>query len=431
MPAAHDAYPGFDWIVKQTRDDSVPLTEKTFELNGFTAYSSRLGKDRVLMGLYPMPKIEDERTRLLFDRDTAEEQLNYVMFNASTAPKSPKGRLHDLRVKYRNTHTIFQDSGGFQLYSGAEDFIDPEAVGVMHQRYAHEGVGLDVPLGIITDQKVAVAAARVQYWNNVQVQNTFKRALFVTSHGAFAEARITYLKELLKLHKKDPIENLCIAALRPIVGLFKPTLAQIAAHLSYVLHRVDSKRIHLLGVSTFETHVLAAAASKLFDRTITADSSRHILAGAGGACLNTYLRDVGQRSRKDGKDISPNIHLIRGCNCRICHSLKYDYLQHHSRFLQTHSFNSLVESQKHSREIGLNYLNDVHVPFYNDMAHAMRILQQPKEESEATLLKVGSAKRVAQGLFGGMTPVSGAVKQLHTVLLRYAEFHKKPKSALE
>jgi hypothetical protein len=169
----------------------------------------------------------------------------------------------------------------------------------------------------------------------------------------------------------------------------------------------------------------------VFGREITADSSRHIRIGAGGGDLNTYLREVGQRSSKSGRTVSPHIHLIRGCACSICKAIRYDYVQDHTRFLQTHSFNALLLSQTNSREIAKHYLNGVPVPFYHDMTRAIEILQQPKSKTKETLLAVGSAKKMSHGLFGNVRPDTKTLDQLKKVLIGYAKYHKKPVSSLQ
>lgn len=425
MPAAHDSYPGYDWITSSRSTKWVApssAVRKSDDARIIRVY--KYGTSRITCGKYTSDRPE-AASETVFDLHTEERRLPYIMFNANDAPRTSSGSRHKLRTGYvKRGHTIFQDSGGFQLYSGASEFVDPHTVAEMHIRYATEGVGLDVPLGFLPALKLAVPAARVQAWNNKLIQKTYGGPLFVTSHGAYSEGRILYLQELLRLYGSD-IDHMCIAALRPVAGVFNPTLAQIAAHLLYVLHNVKAKRIHILGVSTFGTLVLAAAAARVYDRAVTADSSRHIMIGASGSTLNPYLKAIapgGNRAKGNTRDL--HVDYIDTCNCQFCSKLCYNFPMQSSRILSTHALRSLARAQRLVREAADNYLNDIQMPFIPGMLKAVRILQGKKAEAQDVMLAVSKTRKPPPLLFEKAESKSPE-KRITAVLETYARFHKK------
>lgn len=420
MPASHDSYPGFDWIVVREGPFKNAETKK-IQVDGRTVYVYIAGKIRTICGVYPIPE-RFSKDEVIFDRRTAESRLPYIMVNAHDAPATKKSKLHRIRLNYKKNHTVFQDSGGFQLYSGIKTFIHPADVAKAHRRYAHEGVGLDVPLGITRNPELALQSARVQYWNHKVIEQTFTGSTFVTSHGAYATERIAFLEETRRLYK-DKIPYLCIAALRPVMGVFQPSLEALASHLAYVLHHVSAERVHILGVSGFKTFVLASMAAQIFKRKVTADSSRHIMVGAGGKMLTSDLRAISPRGSTGGGNLDERIRFNNVCACSICSRMTFDLAHTSTRFLQTHSFNSLTLSPTLATEIGNHYISSVPLPYIERMERALEVLSAPKSKSLENMKKYSMGKVKRTALFGDS--MSPSEKTLASILATYHKFHKK------
>lgn len=383
-------------------------------VNGRVVHEFQFGT-RILRGGRSFNNRPDD---CFFDLRRVEKKLPYVMFNAHDA----KGKaLHKARIGYvKRKHTVFQDSGGFQLFVGRSDFIDPLFVAEAHQKYAHEGVGLDVPLGYLpASAELARAAAKVQCWNNQVIEKNFSRSLFYTSHGIYAEGREAYLKEMRKADAD--LSNLCIAGFRAAIGVYMPTLQNTAAHLSFVLNSVpEAKRVHALGVSSFNQLVLVATAALLFDRHVTVDSSRHIMIGAGGSTLTPHLVQISP----GGNQIKAKAQgFIDECSCRMCMKVGYTYPYFQSNVLMTHAFISLADSQQWIREAAVNYANEIEIPFIPGMKAAVSILKQPAKKAKETMY-LKTKHRQSSGLFS-VHKTTGVEEKLIKVLKGYAKHYKK------
>ena len=98
-------------------------------------------------------------------------QLGSDFFKASKfalygAPDAPKNKTSAIRTAVRKNAFVLQDSGGFQLATGTEDFIDPKDVIWAHNRDADAGVALDIPSMGMTDPVLLRRTAKVLVANN-------------------------------------------------------------------------------------------------------------------------------------------------------------------------------------------------------------------------------------------------------------------------
>ena len=95
-------------------------------------------------------------------------QTKFSLYNqADVGNESARGKV--ARDLVRKDSYVLQDSGGFQLVSGVEDFIDPLLVARKHSLYADSGVSLDLPVSGITDKKFALAAAAMLAANTKKI----------------------------------------------------------------------------------------------------------------------------------------------------------------------------------------------------------------------------------------------------------------------
>ena len=440
MPACHDAYPGLDVIASKNLKECAPFSEKKFEGYLTQRYSHR----KLFFGSYKKAKeLGWGPNGVLFDLHAEEKKhLKYIMFNASDVPKKEEGVKHRLRNVYAKHFKIFQDSGGYQLISGAKAFVDPHAVAAAHNRYAHEGVGLDIPTGNLTNLELIEEAAHVQVWNNKILRKDMNKDvdLFMTSHGASAEGRKRYLDITLD----SDYQGITIAGLRPILGVYKPTLEQIVLHLIYVILKTKDRatRYHALGVSTFSSMMLLAAVAEYFQVTITSDSARHILAGAGGTTLSSPNLKVfasGAGSRRFGGSVSQEFSFLKNfCTCQLCADLKIDAMYSHSRFLQTHAFNSLCRASTEAnaqKEFLLKYPESTLFGLSQSFARAISLLKTVDNPKDALALLRKLDKAPSRDMATSLFPVSGfedtkvptAVleKRIRGVIDSYKKYHKK------
>ena len=105
-----------------------------------------------------------------------EQFLKEAKWSLYGASDTPIKRPSEKRNKIRRMSYVIQDSGGFQLATGVEDFVDPLAVARSHSVYADSGVSLDIPASSMTDVPLVLASARMLAANNkVLRENTDKQ----------------------------------------------------------------------------------------------------------------------------------------------------------------------------------------------------------------------------------------------------------------
>jgi hypothetical protein len=440
MPAAHDAYPAWDRVTLATGLPAKPFSEQRVGAFLYQRYSDTA---LIAHSYTKNPKImaQSDKGKILFDLHEHEQKhLTHIMFNASEAPKREKGKRHKLRMYYKKRYLIFQDSGGFQLVSGKADFIDPHDVALAHVRYAHEGVGLDLPAANIVDLDYIKASTEIQVLNNRIIHKDMqgKVDLFATSHGVDAQSR----KLCLDVMEGSPMEGLCIAGLRPIVGVYTPTLIDQILHLLYVVLRTRKKvkRYHVLGVSTFSTVMLLAAASKHLGVRITSDSARHILCGAGGKTLSSpnlkvIESDAGTRAKGSVLGARGNFST-QYCGCPTCAALPTDFHKSDSRYLQTHAFASLCDAGTYARN-SADFLLMSETPVLSlgpEFVKAIKLLKEITTADQAFKMMVKMAPKSSQprGLFESVAgdqriPTSQLLAQMWRIVDTYKAYHKGKK----
>ena len=254
------------------------------------------------------------------------QQLSFGLYNAHN--KSMKKSHYRLADELGKLVYRIQDSGGFQLFSGVQDFIDPKDLVRYHDRFADSGVGLDLPLSTIRDLSVLQGGARMLAANTEVMLKARKKPwqLMNVSHGLTPPLRAAWQKIALA----EPGDSLCIAGLRgsidkKAVGA-NPTA--VAAHLLVgMLHPNDYKHYHLLGLSSISGMILAALISNLHQKVVTSDST-------------TYLN--GQQFGNFGYNpIEPATeHNYRRleCSCAVCAFVEYEYwMKDNAYFMSIHN----------------------------------------------------------------------------------------------
>lgn len=379
MPACHDMFPGYKWMSHTIGpvDQASVKTNDELKIRRWVQGNIRMyagwGSTVVPSGL---------AEGVLWTAAEERPNLPYVMVNVHDAPSKKTSPIHKKRGLLMKHHKVFQDSGGFQLISGASKFVDPIHVANAHLEYAAEGVGLDIPMANVNDTALLKACAAVQIANNKLIREITedKVQLIAVSHGTKAKSRQEYLASVLD----SEFDGLCIAGLRSIFSVYTPTFEEIALHLAYTIGSAkgQTNRFHVLGVSKFTSMILLAAAAKTLDVHITCDSATHILAGAGGATLDHRGGQISNHENKTMRARGDTIG-VPPCHCEICHKLRYDFHWDNSRFLQTHAFRSLCKAHILACEEAEHYLKHVPIPYYAGLQKAVDILLEKPSPAKA------------------------------------------------
>jgi hypothetical protein len=121
----------------------------------------------------------------------------FSLYGVSDAPTSKRSPDRD---DLRKECYMLQDSGGFQLATGVEEFLDPLRVASAHITYADSGVTLDIPSFGIKDSSLLNATAKVQAANSAVIADKVNGAckLLNICHGATLPLRLQYMKDVDK-----------------------------------------------------------------------------------------------------------------------------------------------------------------------------------------------------------------------------------------
>jgi len=240
------------------------------------------------------------------------QRTHFGLYNAQDKVMK-ESHLHQARELGKLCYRI-QDSGGFQLFIGLKDFIDPIELTALHDTFADSGVGLDLPLSLVDDPILVQAGARMLAANSkVMVKaRKAKWALMNVSHGLTPQLRAKWQKIALA----EPMDSLCIAGLR---GSILDTAVganpmAIAAHMLVgMLHPADYKHYHLLGLSSVIGMSLAAVIANLHQKVVTSDSTTYL----NGQQFKNFIN--GTIPPREG-----NYGRIK-CSCPICNFIEYEY----------------------------------------------------------------------------------------------------------
>ena len=226
-----------------------------------------------------------------------------------------------------------QDSGGFQLFSGISDFIDPIKLAQYHDTFADSGVSLDLPLSLVKNERLVKAGARMLVANS-ELLLKHKKAkwnLMNVSHGLTPELRRVWQKIALQ----EPLDSLCIAGLR---GSIMATAngsnpIAVATHLLVsMLCPAKYKHYHLLGFSSSLGMTLASVIANLHQKIITSDSTTYLSGQKFKSFLNAKI------SNHKG-----NYGLL-GCCCPTCNYIEYEHwMQTHPVLMSMHNAHQLLK----------------------------------------------------------------------------------------
>lgn len=240
------------------------------------------------------------------------QSIGFGLYNASDHPLSPKMQAKTSKIRAL-CHCI-QDSGGFQLFSGVSDFIDPDQLVLTHDAYADSGVGLDLPMSLVGDPTLVLGGARMLAANNVRMlknRATHWRLMNV-SHGLTPALRGAWQKIALQ----EPGDSLCIAGLRGSIDqkAVGKNPVDIAIHLLIgMLHPNDYPHYHLLGLSSPMGMLLGGLAANLHQKIVTSDSTTYLNGQMYGNTLGLNI----SKSKTNTRYLA--------CSCPMCNWLEREH----------------------------------------------------------------------------------------------------------
>jgi hypothetical protein len=243
-----------------------------------------------------------------------EMGFKYAMVNASAVPSTYFYDNYDLE-KQDLWPLIVSDSGGFQLHSGKEHFLNPHEIVKNHNRLCDIGIVLDLPLPHRFQKDLLLRAADMQKKNNaIFIKEKRKSLEFLNVfHGSTFYMRQKY---------RDIVEDSAMDRVA-LGGVKTLDLIPLALHtLFVVMNGRKYKQYHVLGVSGLERWViLSYIGHKKLAKLITSDSSSYIQCGINmqyfepQKLLSTvHMGDYGRAC---------NANRTLHCSCPVCNTIKY------------------------------------------------------------------------------------------------------------
>ena len=363
-------------------------------------------------------------------RDLLKE-LSFGLYNAHN--KSMKESHYKLAAELGKLVYRIQDSGGFQLFSGVQDFIDPKELVLYHDRFADSGVSLDLPLSMIRDRAVVEGGARMLAANSATLLKLRKGPwqLMNVSHGLTPQLRAAWQKIALA----EPGDSLCIAGLRG--SIMKDAVGAnpvaVAAHMLVgMLHPNNYQHYHLLGLSSISGMILAALIANLHQKVVTSDST-------------TYL--TGQQFGNYGYNpIEPATeHNYRRlhCSCPLCAYVEYEYwaqknayfLSIHNAFRISHICNTVNGMMRHALDSKLDAKGIVRMilaanigldkKYAVSMQKAIHLILNTTKYSDACKLDVSFSAPVTCTLFKPPPEKPEDLTRQLKIIKTYEKYHGK------
>ena len=362
---------------------------------------------------------------------------NYAMVNSSAM--SEKYSYPDYAAERQPDWPLYvADSGGFQLHSGTEEFLDPVAIVKKHSSVCDIGIALDIPIPHMLQDTFITRAAAVQRKNNEVFRKHAVGSLDVMNvlHG-----NTFYLKDRFR----ETVEDNSFTRLA-VGGMKTLDLVPLVLQLIYAIKGGKAyDQYHALGVSGLERWLaLSYLGHKKIAKLITSDSSSYIQSGKGLRFYDPH-RLMGTVDLRDsiGK---VNDYARLPCNCEICTIQKYV-----STFTDRKFTLGFASNTGHNLLVTRNYVDEIYeLAGYPKkeifswlrrftsparlkvIALALNAVDMAVEESPqksaaryAPYLLQKTAASTKQGLFGSMSQAEEGKRRTHfeTVISRYEKYH--------
>ncbi len=367
VPAAATNFAPYSYLaVKYEDNKNSPYLWQRTRFNGITTH--KLPDRTLYYGVYPskgyatgiMDSAPDSITLTSISNNPtilAEIGFNYMMGSPEHT-----SRLSETR---RNEYVrIFTDSGGFQLISGASDWIDPDKLISLYNRTTDYGIGLDIPVPAGLQAKYCMRMCEVMLKNNDYLRSKAnnKVEIYDVSHGRTLDLRQKFLQRVLH-HKKKSKERTSGLAIGGIgqnwqdEGRSKTIVSgSINMIYAFLAARDYYERFHILGTTgTFYIFLYYLMLSESPGKQITADSTSYLMASANNLMLFPSDSKFSLNSSPIPKAERSN---ISNCSCSLCNQVKYSLAYHKNAHLTpVHNLHVIQNQVQRIEELSKEYLS--------------------------------------------------------------------------
>jgi queuine/archaeosine tRNA-ribosyltransferase len=242
--------------------------------------------------------------------------LNYTAYGADS-DVSPCARRNGRNPNIEQPY-ILADSGGFQVYSGVRDYIDPKAVVEWYNENVDWGMVLDIP-PIFFDAEYLDRSANIQKANiKVMLENKAPNVeLINVIHGRTYDQRMEFLK---KIDTPD-IDRVAFGGYRGSV------VSCTADALQIFSGKRKFKHYHILGVYNLLKliPIIKMANTKMLKKTlITSDATTPIQSAVNKMYHHQQsIFEPAKRIPIGHKIAVYNPYTYLPCQCPVCSSIKY------------------------------------------------------------------------------------------------------------
>lgn len=272
----------------------------------------------------------DECTSLSYLYQLGNDYPNdrFMINHTTMTAKEKRGNWRtEVLDPLQSNKTIICDSGGFQLSSGKEVWVDPEDLAEFYNANIDEGVTLDIPIRTY-NRELLVRMLAVQKANSKMLIEGLEPEVRLANvvHG-FDYQDFTFIRE--HLWENERMDILCIPSSRVL-----PDIKSIDRLIYHMTHGMEYKQYHLLGIYNMTWLSLAIKFiyewNKLKNKNIllTSDASSSIYSASA---LRYHKQPMPYRSVSRwpiGKmaPVSGDYNLtskILPCQCGVCNVIKY------------------------------------------------------------------------------------------------------------
>lgn len=254
---------------------------------------------------------------------------------------------------------LVSDSGGFQMHSGASDFIDPIELAQYYNETVDFGVGLDIPVFNNTELQDRMVEIMIKNNHIIKKHLLPEVSLYDVSHGATLAERQKFLNRVLK--EKPSSDRLAVGGIAQNNrnGGALVTAVTGVMNLMYVLDRTKGRytSFHILGTTAPFYLVLYEVLVSLLDVHLTADSTSYILSPTNNIYMyaDTDPESIRFSSLQLPKD---EMSFDLNCTCPACYLTKYPlHYVRHAHVNAIHALHAVKNIQAQVKELVSAYFS--------------------------------------------------------------------------
>jgi predicted Fe-Mo cluster-binding NifX family protein len=262
--------------------------------------------------------------------DVDSYMINYSQYGFDKTgkmnSKSPMFRRNGRNPNMPNQPKVIADSGGFQLYTGKKDYLDPKEVIEWYNENIDWGMVLDVPPIVRTDHYLKRSAMIQGENNRIMMDHKNEHVELINiAHGDTYEKRMEFLK-----HVDHPgINRLATTGYRDSV------VSTIAELLQLILRSERKfKHYHVLGVYNLRKLLPIIKVGSILPEVkigkwkgvplITSDASTPLQSAVNK--LYHHQQSVYEPARRlviGARNTYANVHAKLPCACPVCSNIQY------------------------------------------------------------------------------------------------------------